>query len=74
MKLRHNVFAPLVFLFTSVVFVLPAKGGDHEFVTQTPRQLLDEAATVKNTTGGDVDVLLEEWTYEVDAQSRVTET
>jgi len=57
------------------LFVLTAVAvAQNTLFTATPRQLLDNAAGAKNTDGGDVVILLEDKTYDVDAENRVTFT
>ena len=74
MKLRARVFLGLIFTFAALlVFQLPTQ-AQQAFGSVPAKELLAQAAAVKNSGGGEVAILLDENTYQIDAQNRVTET
>ena len=65
-------FRCLFFVFCFAVSISTSGYGSAPAVSA--KQLLDDAAKVGNNGGGEVVLLLEERTYDIDAQSRVTFT
>jgi transglutaminase-like putative cysteine protease/tetratricopeptide (TPR) repeat protein len=74
MKFPRNLAAAIFCVLTSVILVGQTDTANSSFGAMTARQLLDDASRVKNTSGGDVMILSDERTYEVDAENRATET